>query len=531
MPEQKKPKNFGDMLKAIDKSMIEDADAAFSLPEAELDKFFAEEGVDPANAIERVQKLVAAARAAAAGAKTNPGDSPARKLFVGHKRRFWTHRSVIGLNAEDPIQYICTRASEVVLEAMQVGWQGPPFDPAKLAEYRGIKLVPKADVPDARIIPSEESGYQIEFNPTKNRARVRFSLAHELAHSLFEDCSETIRNRLSRDEQEKDDWQLEMLCNLAAAEFLMPIGHFPQLKDAEISINKILDLRREFEVSTEAVLLRLVRLTETPCAVFAASERKQSGYQLEYAVSSRSWPVVIPSGVQLPRDTHLRECSAVGYTSVGEEEWLPEIGPAEVQCVRISPYPGESVPRFVGLVRPKSASVAKIGQMKFVKGDVTQLRGSGRRVLAHIVNDKTPNWGAGVGRAVQVKWPETHEAFKSWVLKTPRALSLGNVFHSDILDEQVSVFQMICQHGYAQTGKTLVRYAPLKQCLEQLADFAERSKAAIHMPKIGTGYGGGSWQLIQQMIDEVLCSKGLNVTIYEFPGQGANRQSAPTLFD
>lgn len=519
------------MLKALDKSMLEDADAAISLPEAELNRFLQEEGIDPSTAIEEVHKIVAAARAAVGSAKGSSGNAPARKVFLGHKKRFWTHSSVVGLRTEDPIQYISKRASEAVLDAMQIGWQGPPFDPAKLAESRGIKVVPKADVPDARIIPSKESGYQIEFNPTKNRARIRFSLAHELAHTLFEDCSQTIRNRLSKDEQQEDDWQLEMLCNLAAAEFLMPIGHFPQLKDAEISIDKILDLRREYEVSTEAVLLRLVRLTETPCAVFAASERKQSGYQLEYAVPSRSWPVVIPSGLQLPLGTHLRECSAVGYTTVGEEQWLPEIGPAEVQCVRISPYPGESVPRFVGLIRSKVASFAKMGQMKFVKGDVTKLRGSGPRILAHIVNDKTPNWGAGVGRAVQVKWPEIHGAFKSWVLKTPRALSLGNVFHSDILDEQVSVFQMICQHGYVQTGKTLVRYAPLKQCLEKLAAFAEQSKATIHMPKIGTGYAGGSWQFIQQMIDEVLCSKGLSVTIYELPGRSSNRQSAPTLFD
>src|SRR5207253_1920213 len=153
------------------------------------------------------------------------------------------------LTKGDPIQHICARASRIALEAMEHGWSGPPYDPAKLAEHLRIRMVPTEEVSDARTVPLPDEHLQIEFNPNKPKARVRFSIAHELAHSLFPDCHEAIRHRHPFAEQQGDDWQVEMLCNLGAAEFLMPVGSFPDFKQEAISIDRLLELRRKFEVS------------------------------------------------------------------------------------------------------------------------------------------------------------------------------------------------------------------------------------------------------------------------------------------
>ncbi len=517
MPEQKPPKNFQEMLRKLQCSVHEDADLVFKMTEDEIDAFLAEEGIDPLPAIAKVRSIVESSAHANARADLQPPHF--RKQFFRSMRHFWTHPSVRNLGTTDPIEFVSRRASEIVLEAMQSGWSGPPFDSAKLAELRGVKVVPNADVRDARIIPSDDRRYQIEFNPSKSDARVRFSIAHELAHTIFDDCWVAIRHRLSRLEQHDDDWQLEMLCNIAAAEFLMPITQFPDLRESEVNINTILKLRENYKVSAEAVLLRLVRLTEAPCSIFAASEREPGRFVLEYSVSSRAWPVSIPCGTLLPRETVLKGCTAFGYTAIGEEEWLPALGPLRIECVRISPFPDESVPRYVGVICPQSFRPVKTGRITILKGDATQPRGEGNKVIAHIVNDKTPNWGKGFAFAVRRKWPEVQEAFQSWVARNPHSLSLGNVFHSEVFDEQLTVFQMICQRGYGPSPSPRIRYAPLKTCLEQLVKFADEQNASIHMPPIGIGEAGGSWGFIQQIIDEVLCSRGKDVTVYELPGQ------------
>ncbi len=53
---------------------------------------------------------------------------------------------------------------------------------------------------------------------------MRFSIAHEIANTLFPDHIERVRNRRAAVVTRNDDWQLELLCNIAAAEFLMPGG-------------------------------------------------------------------------------------------------------------------------------------------------------------------------------------------------------------------------------------------------------------------------------------------------------------------
>jgi O-acetyl-ADP-ribose deacetylase (regulator of RNase III) len=529
MPEPKRPQNFRGMIHKLQQSFEEDAEAAFSMPEQDVDQLLAEEGIDPSATIAKIRDIVGAPTPRASESSQEPAIAIHTKLFFGSVKHFWTHPSVVSLNTPDPIEFVCRKASEIVLNAIQAGWSGPPFDSAKLAEFLGHKLAPTADVADARIVPCGERRYQIEFNPAKSSSRVRFSIAHELAHTIFPDCWRAIRHRLSKSEQRDDDWQLEMLCNLAAAEFLMPVAQFPQLRDAELSIRSILKLREDYKVSAEAVLLRVARLTEAPCAVFAASERAGERFGLEYAVASRAWPVTIASGTLLPKETHLKECTAIGYTAIGQEEWLPKMGPVEVQCVRISPFPGESIPRLVGFIRPQSFTPVHSGKITLLRGDATEPRGDRhKKVIAFIVNDKTPNWGAGFALGIRRKWPEAQTAFRTWATTNPSLLSLGNVFHSDVVDEEITTFQMICQHGYGKSPTPRIRYAYLKICLEKLAQFASTHKASIHMPKIATGYGGGSWQLVEQMIDETLCARGLDVTVYELPHQS---QPQPNLFD
>ena len=79
-------------------------------------------------------------------------------------------------------------AQKVIFEAIQSGWMGPPFDPIALADMLKIKIVPSADVRDARTVPGGTGGrsLRIEFNPNRPRARVRYShCPRDGAHVFF----------------------------------------------------------------------------------------------------------------------------------------------------------------------------------------------------------------------------------------------------------------------------------------------------------------------------------------------------------
>ena len=221
-----------------------------------------------------------------------------------------------------------------------------------MAELLKIGVLPNDAVVDARIVPVTE-GLRIEFNPSRPHGRVRYWVAHELAHTLFPNCAEMVRNRTPPPGLRDDTWQLELLCNIAAAELLMPTG-YTDLENEEIDIDNSLKLRSEFDVSTEAILLRIAKLTDTPCAAFAAARvRMRGGYpgfRIDYSVSSRTWDVRIPSNFRVDSSTALTECTAIGFTVKGTEHWGGQLPVFDVQCVGIPPFPGDLFPRIAGIL-------------------------------------------------------------------------------------------------------------------------------------------------------------------------------------
>jgi len=145
---------------------------------------------------------------------------------VPPKRILWTNKSVLKFAGEaDPVLLIEAKARQLVLRARDAGWSGPPYNPLAIADLLKIPVEANSEVVDARTIAVGD-GIRIEFNPTRPRERVRFSIAHEIAHTLFSDVGEQTRHR-GGSGAASDEWQLEMLCNLAAAEFVMPLGSLP----------------------------------------------------------------------------------------------------------------------------------------------------------------------------------------------------------------------------------------------------------------------------------------------------------------
>ncbi|HBI42715.1 MAG TPA: hypothetical protein DDY78_07645 [Planctomycetales bacterium] len=438
------------------------------------------------------------------------------------RNQFWTHPSILRLaRPSDPVGCITQKARDLVFDAIEAGWSGPPFDPFALADHLKLPVIPREDILDARTIPMEGEGVQIEFNPNRPSGRIRFSIAHEVAHTLFPDCQERVRNRAAREHMLGDDWQLELLCNVAAAELLMPIGSFPDLKDKARSIDSLMELRKQYDVSTEALLLRVVRLTDAACTMFCASRRDQGDasdrYRIDYAVGSRSWSHSLASGVLLPVSTIMRECTAIGFTAKGDEQW-PGIPPKlHVEAVGIPPFPKHRYPRVVGIAQVPDGLTTARPRITYLRGDATRPRGLGLRIICHVVNDKTPRWGGGFALGVRRGFSDVQQDFMSWAEQHADLFTLGNAQLCNV-DDTLAIFSMICQKGYGSSRTPRVRYAAMKTCLDRLGDIAVTSAASIHMPRIGCGQAGGAWDIVSELIDESLCSRGISVTVYDLPG-------------
>src|SRR6267378_7822144 len=126
---------------------------------------------------------------------------------MARSRDQWTNPSVVAFAEDrDPVAAVTERARELAMDAMDHGWTGPPFDPLALAEILRIDVLAREGVRDARTVPNERGHPRIEYNPTRPRGRVRYSLAHEIAHAMFPDWADKVRNRSERHELTGDEW-------------------------------------------------------------------------------------------------------------------------------------------------------------------------------------------------------------------------------------------------------------------------------------------------------------------------------------
>jgi O-acetyl-ADP-ribose deacetylase (regulator of RNase III) len=454
--------------------------------------------------------------------------------MVERSRHFqsWTNSSVLALARDsDPVQVLTAKVRDLIFHAFESGWSGPPYDPFALAAMWGVEVTPSKDVVDAQILTRKGGALRIEFNPDRPTGRINYSVAHELGHSLFPDCADIVRHRIKHSGATRDEWQLEMLCNIAAAEILMPVGTLRR-EDLEPEVDLLLDLRKRYAVSSEAVLLRMLRLTPKNCLGFVARREPDSStghYKIDYAVGSSSWQSPIHGGWSVPQNSVVSQCTAIGFTAKAAERWFEPTREWRVEAVGIPPYPGRTYPRVVGIVRPVDTAETPKQEITYLKGDATVPRGSGIRILAHIVSDRGMVWGAGFGRAVRKKWPKVQDEFAKWVVGHHDDFRLGSI-HISRVDDSLAVAHLVAQHGVGPSRMPRVRYGALEKCLQKLADCVLTTGASVHMPRIGTGEAGGSWEIVGEIVEDTLCQRRVDVTVYDLPTSTGRRQATqPTL--
>jgi len=152
----------------------------------------------------------------------------------------------------------------------------------------------------------------------------------------------------------------------------------------------------------------------------------------------------------------------------------------------------------------------------YINGDATEPIGEGKKLLVHICND-VGAWGAGFVLAISSKWPEPEQSYRKWFYNQNK-FELGYIQKVPVGND-ITVVNMIAQHGVGfNEGGPPLRYVALRKCLEKVAIEALDKKASVHMPRIGCGLAGGSWDAVGDIIDSTLIKKQIVVIVYDYDG-------------
>ena len=467
--------------------------------------------------------------------------------------RTWTNASVHRLSPDnDPLATISTLVTELLLTAADAGAANSPTDPFQLASLMGIELRPHFDIEDACLVTDTTSNVDapaaplarfvpsgaplvIEYNPTRPRGRLRYSVAHELAHAFFPDAAAATRHRTSagaiEEAADDDSWQLELLCNVAAAEILMPTAAIEGLVNIPTDIDFLMAQRSRFHVSTEALLRRLVHATDRPMALAAFNrvrDTMDSPLRCDYLLGSRAWQGNIRRGTRIGAEALTRVPAAVGETTRGPSTVDGVLW--RTQAVGAPAYPGRLLPRVLALFEPIDAIPDGKPGLTFISGDIAEAIEAAADgtpvVIAHVVSDGAHAWGRyGAAGAIARVAPQAANAFRNWSIAFDENLTLGNI-HSVTVEAvtsvPVTVVSLVAQAGYGPSASPRLSYVALSEVLGKLADVAGAAGATVHMPRIGSGQGGGRWDLIQAAIERCLLDRDIPVVIYTLPPRAKN---------
>jgi hypothetical protein len=165
----------------------------------------------------------------------------------------------------------------------------------------------------------------------------------------------------------------------------------------------------------------------------------------------------------------------------------------------------------------------------YVTGNITQVQPShdSCSFIVHGCNN-AGYWGRGVSGAIGRAWPETERRYRA-ALRDVRASGqpdpgLLGMFQTISVDTGLWVLNLFSQHGirYPHQGHlpAPIRYDALEQGLEEIAFFIRHRQphlgpATVHMPRIGCTNAGGSWDVVEPIIQRTLCAAGIPVVVHD----------------
>lgn len=146
-----------------------------------------------------------------------------------------------------------SKAIEIVARKYLEVIPHPPTDLKALGRCLGVLRFEAEASPFSGELRRETDGFSVVYSTFLSPARRRFTIAHELAHALFESTGPNCP-RVGK--------ELERLCDMIATEFLMPRHLFLQESGGAVGVTwrKVDELSHLFRTSLAATSLRCAEL-------------------------------------------------------------------------------------------------------------------------------------------------------------------------------------------------------------------------------------------------------------------------------
>lgn len=124
--------------------------------------------------------------------------------------------------------------------------------------------------------------------------------------------------------------------------------------------------------------------------------------------------------------------------------------------------------------------------------------------------------GSGIAPLLKKAWPEVYHA--DLQTKKGDRNKLGTFSKAHLKDLDVLVYNLYGQYGYSKRNEGLrdLNYDALFDALDKMAqDVLAEGGEVVGFPLIGCGLAGGSWIVVEAMIKQTFCERGLKVIIYK----------------
>jgi hypothetical protein len=143
-------------------------------------------------------------------------------------------------------------AISLIADRLLDGVLCPPTDLETIKNRLNVRAFePVKGLPIAGELRKDGDGFKIVYSNSLSQGRRRFTLAHELAHAVFETTGPNCP-RYGR--------ELERLCDMLASELLLPTKTVLKEVGTYVNPTKISDLARTFQTSLMATALRFYQL-------------------------------------------------------------------------------------------------------------------------------------------------------------------------------------------------------------------------------------------------------------------------------
>lgn len=156
-----------------------------------------------------------------------------------------------------------------------------------------------------------------------------------------------------------------------------------------------------------------------------------------------------------------------------------------------------------------------MAKVSYIIGDATNPQTKGNKIIVHVCND-IGGWGKGFVMAISKRWKQPEQQYRQW-FKSNENFSLGQVQFVQV-EEELWVANLLGQHkiNRDENGNAPIRYEAILLGLEKVVQFAIDKHATVHLPRIGCGLAGGTWDKIEPLLNKSMVESEIETFVYDF---------------